>query len=109
RGACRYRPDRKLFDVGESKLMVITLIGLSGCGKSHLARRLEAERGFTLYSCDDIIEERLAEQLKPLGLAGLDGVAEWMGYPDSEGFPERQGLYLKHEREVMEEIIAQLG
>ncbi|MCB0322847.1 MAG: AAA family ATPase [Bdellovibrionales bacterium] len=89
--------------------MVITLIGLSGCGKSHLARRIAEERGFTLYSCDDIIEERLRPQLSAEGYAGLDGMAKWMGYPDAPVFAERQELYLSHERDVMHELIALLG
>lgn len=89
--------------------MVITLIGLSGCGKSHLAARMAEEKGFKLFDCDAIIEERLTEELSKLGLSGLSGVAEWMGEPDSETFAERQQRYLDLEVEVMNEILAQLG
>ncbi len=89
--------------------MVITLIGLSGCGKSHLARRIAEEKGFTLFDCDGIIEERLGKELVDLGLSGLGGVAEWMGEPDSDSFLERQERYLQLEAEVMNDILAKLG
>jgi shikimate kinase len=67
------------------------------------------ERGFTLYDCDAMIEQRLLDELTELGLSGLQGVAEWMGEPDSAHFPERQSRYLALEIEVMREIIAKLG
>lgn len=89
--------------------MVITLLGLSGCGKSHLARRIAEERGFTLYDCDALIETRLEQELSSFGLSGLSGVAEWMGEPDSTTFAERQARYLELEVEVMTSIIAKLG
>jgi shikimate kinase len=89
--------------------MVITFIGLSGSGKSYLAHRLVEEKGFTRKNCDSLIEERLASELSADGLSGLEGVAEWMGQPTSPTFKARQDLYLHHEREIMQEIIEDLG
>ncbi len=89
--------------------MVITFIGLSGSGKSYLAHRLVEEKGFTRRNCDALIEERLADELSVDGLSGLDGVAEWMGQPMQETFKSRQDLYLRHERDIMQEIIEDLG
>ncbi len=85
--------------------MVITLIGHSGCGKSHLAKRLEIERAFTRFSGDDLIEKKLASELGPLGLSSTEGLAEWMGQPYEQRFAENQKKYLAKEREVMLEII----
>lgn len=89
--------------------MVITLLGHSGCGKSHLARRLAEERSFRNMCCDDIIEKKLAEELNTLGLSSIKGVSEWMGQPYDSYSEERQAKYLACECRVMEEIISFLG
>lgn len=85
--------------------MVITLIGHSGCGKSHMAKRLENERGFTRFCCDDMIEEMLAGELRELGLSTIAGVSEWLGQPYESQFPENQKKYLERENSVMREIL----
>lgn len=89
--------------------MVITLIGLSGCGKSHLAVRLQEEKGFVRFCCDDLIEERLAAELKEQNYQSIAGVAAWMGQPYEPHFNERQQRYLECEAAVMDEIIEYLG
>jgi len=89
--------------------MVITLIGLSGCGKSHLARRLVAERGFSLRDCDALIEQRLSREIPGHSFSGLDSVASWMGQPYDAEYLEKQETYLRFEREITGEIISTLG
>ncbi len=89
--------------------MIITLIGLSGCGKSHLASRLEAERGFKRLCCDALIETELRPELESGGFEGILGVAEWMGQPYGPKYKHAQAAYLAAEERVMRKIIDSLG
>ncbi|MFA5942563.1 MAG: hypothetical protein WC798_02735 [Candidatus Paceibacterota bacterium] len=79
----------------------LTLIGMSGAGKSRWCKRLVAEAGYTALCCDDLIEERLAPILQANGFGGIEGVARWMGQPYEPYSPGRQALYLKQEESVM--------
>lgn len=87
--------------------MIVTLIGTSGSGKSYWSRRLEREGGFQRIGCDDLIERHLVAELSAAH-KGIAGVAAWMGQPNSQGFEQRQQLYLDCEHKVMEEIISSL-
>lgn len=89
--------------------MIISLIGLSGCGKSTWAQRLADERGFKRFCCDDMIESRLHEELHSSGINGIRGVAFWMGQPYEQFFPERQATYLTREAGVIAEIVQTLA
>jgi shikimate kinase len=83
--------------------MRISLIGMSGSGKSHWSTRL-AEDGFKCFCCDELISQKLApEFLKPDG-AFLD-LGEWMGFPYEPHYKERESRYLDCEKEVLTEII----
>ncbi len=86
--------------------MIITLIGMSGSGKSYWARQLENTLGFTRYCCDDVIEDLLKPELS--GQQGVYGVAAWMGMPYDKNFKERQERYLQLETDVMKEVIGLL-
>ena len=83
--------------------MVVTLIGFSGCGKSHLACKLAQHAGFQLFSCDERIEEKLAASLKRQDGSGTRRVAAWLGHPDEPGFAVRQQKYLAAEEESVRE------
>lgn len=74
----------------------IALIGMSGTGKSFWTKRL-AEAGHHAVSCDDVIERKLASTLAAGGFTGINGVAAWMGWPDSTAYAERETQYLKEE------------
>ncbi len=89
--------------------MIISLIGLSGCGKSTWAQRLAQERGFKRFCCDDMIEERLHNELFSAGINGIRGVAFWMGQPYEHFFPDRQSTYLTREAGVIAEIVQTLA
>ena len=89
--------------------MIISLIGLSGCGKSTWAERLKNERGFTRFCCDDMIEDRLHNELFSSGINGIRGVAFWMGQPYEQFFPLRQSTYLTREAGVIAEIVQTLS
>lgn len=89
--------------------MVITLVGLSGSGKSYLAKRLADEKGFTYIGCDDRIAKKLSAHLETHDLDSLTNVANWMGEPFSETYRERETQYLEFETQVLSEIVEELG
>ena len=85
----------------------IALIGMSGAGKTFWSRRI-AESGTPAISCDDRIEEKLAPRLAAGGYAGINGVAAWMGWPDSATYAERETQYLAEEISTLDEILSEL-
>jgi len=85
----------------------VALIGMSGVGKTFWAKRL-AETGHPTICCDDRIEERLKSLLANGGYTGINGVAAWMGWPDSATYFERESAYLAAEIAVLDEILSGL-
>lgn len=83
--------------------MKISLIGMSGSGKSYWSKKLE-EKGFKRICCDDLIEKRLDSELKKLGYSGISDVSKWMGQPYDKRYKKNSQKYLRFEIEVMEEI-----
>ncbi|OLE70873.1 MAG: hypothetical protein AUG74_07095, partial [Bacteroidetes bacterium 13_1_20CM_4_60_6] len=65
--------------------------------------------GHPAVSCDDKIEERLASRLRAGGYSGINGVAAWMGWPDSPNYAERESQYLSDEIAVLEEVLTNLS
>lgn len=85
----------------------VALIGMSGAGKTFWTKRL-AESGRPSISCDDRIEQRLRSRLDIGGHAGINGVAAWMGWPDSATYAERESEYLAEEIAALDEILTEL-
>ena len=85
----------------------LALIGMSGVGKTFWTRRI-AETAVAAISCDDLIEEKLAPRLKAGGFVGINGVAAWMGWPDSALYREREAEYLKEEISALDESLLPL-
>jgi len=85
----------------------LALVGMSGAGKTFWARRI-AETGVMAISCDDRIEEKLALRLREGGYSGINGVAAWMGWPDSATYAEREAQYLAQEISTLDEILTEL-
>ena len=85
----------------------LALIGMSGAGKTFWTRRL-AETGAPTVSCDDVIEEKLARRLQAGGFTGINGVAAWMGWPDSPTYAEREAEYLQVEIAALDDILSGL-
>src|SRR2546427_7765356 len=85
----------------------IALIGMSGAGKTFWSRCI-AESGIPAISCDDCIEEKLELRLASGGYSGINGVAAWMGWPDSATYAERESEYLAEEIHTLDEILTEL-
>jgi shikimate kinase len=85
----------------------IALIGMSGTGKTFWTRRL-AQAGHTSICCDDRIEQRLKPRLEGSGYTGINGVASWMGWPDSATYAQREAEYLAEEIAVLDEVLTEL-
>jgi len=85
----------------------LSLIGMSGAGKSHWAQKLAAA-GFRVISIDDRIEEKLAGELAGGGYAGIGGVAAWMGWPNQPAYREREKKYSDCEIESMREALDEI-
>jgi len=90
-----------------AKPLRIALIGMSGAGKSFWTKKL-AEAGYPALSCDDRIEQKLALRLSAGGYAGINGVAAWMGWPDSRTYVEREADYLAEEIHTLDEVLTGL-
>lgn len=87
--------------------MRLALIGMSGSGKTFWTKKL-AEKGSPAVFCDDKIEHRLAPRLGPGGYSGINGVAAWMGWPDSPAYAEREAEYLAEESHTLDEVLNEL-
>ena len=92
-----------LFD----KPLRLALVGMSGAGKSYWTKRLAAEN-IPAISCDSQIEARLAHTLQDGGFQGINGVAAWMGWPDSPEYAERESQYLAEEIASLDEVLTSL-
>jgi hypothetical protein len=92
----------------QHKPLRLALIGMSGAGKTFWSRQL-ASAGHPAISCDDKIEARLALRLAAGGYSGINGVAAWMGWPDSATYAERESQYLSDEIAVLERVLDDLA
>jgi shikimate kinase len=91
----------------QEKPLRVALIGMSGAGKTFWTKRL-AESGVPAISCDDRIEQKLAPRLAAGGYAGINGVAAWMGWPDSLTYGQRESDYLTEEIHTLDEVLTEL-
>jgi shikimate kinase len=89
------------------KPLRLALIGMSGAGKTFWTKKLAAAE-YPAVSCDDRIEQKLAARLAAGGYAGINGVAAWMGWPDSPEYTERESEYLAEEIQTLDEILTEL-
>ena len=85
----------------------LALIGMSGSGKTFWTKKL-AEKGAPAIFCDDRIEQSLAPRLGPGGHSGINGVAAWMGWPDSPTYAKREAEYLAEEIHTLDEVLHEL-
>jgi len=83
--------------------VLISLIGMSGSGKSYWSEKL-AWHGFRRFCLDALITQKLSDKLRREDLSPLS-LGEWMGFPFQDGYQEREGLYLSLEKQLMAEIL----
>ena len=84
--------------------MKLSIIGMSGSGKSYWSKKLQEEKGFKRFCCDDIIEQKLSHELKKFGYSGLHDVGKWMGQPFDPQYVKRSKKYLYFENKATYEI-----
>jgi shikimate kinase len=89
------------------KPLRLALVGMSGTGKTFWTKKL-AEHGVPAFFCDDCIEQRLASRLAAGGYSGINGVAAWMGWPDSPAYAQRESEYLTEEIHTLDEVLSEL-
>lgn len=86
--------------------MRISLIGMSGSGKSDWSAKLSVY-GFRRICCDELIAARLSQELeRPDGTTR--GLGEWMGFPYERNYQDREAQYLAWEMRVVAEIVGLL-
>jgi shikimate kinase len=86
--------------------MKITLIGMASVGKSYWSAQLEAA-GFLHLDLDELIRERLMTHLnRPATETRF--MNDWLNFPDSAGFAEREQLFLDTEATVFEYVLSVL-
>jgi shikimate kinase len=87
--------------------MIISLIGMSNIGKSHWSKKLESEAGFSRFSVDGLITDKLTNRM------GLDinesELSMWMGQPWEERYRENSKLYIDLENQATLELLSNLG
>jgi shikimate kinase len=66
------------------------LVGMSNAGKSYRSKVLQNDCGFMAYHVDDEIQ-------KSLGFATMEESSQWLGYPNSPTYAEREADYLARE------------
>src|SRR6267378_2048704 len=91
-------------ETNREKPLRLALIGMSGAGKTFWTKKLAAAE-YPAVSCDDRIEQKLAPRLAAGGYAGINGVAAWMGWPDSPAYGQRESDYLTEEIHTLDEVL----
>jgi len=87
--------------------LILSFVGMSNIGKTYCAEKLH-DVGFKHINCDDLIEAKLVPILNRLGYSGIEDVSRWMGQPYDKRFTANQEKYLSFEKEVMEDVFAQI-
>lgn len=81
--------------------MKITLIGMSTVGKSYWSDRF-VEAGFERLDLDGMIKERFENHLG--SPQTYEEMGEWLGFPENEGFGEREQQLKQIEAAVLRDV-----
>ncbi|HEY0606237.1 MAG TPA: shikimate kinase [Herpetosiphonaceae bacterium] len=85
--------------------MILTLMGMSGVGKTVCATKLAAH-GFQVIDCDALLAAKLQAIVADSGMT-LEEIGRWMGFPYEADFRRREALYLACEQNVLHDVLAQ--
>lgn len=89
--------------------MKLSLIGMSGTGKTYWSKKLEPA-GFKRFGCDDLIEAQLKLELLKAGLKnGINHVSRWLGQPFDQRHSQNSRKYLKLEHQALKQILSQIA
>ncbi len=83
----------------------VTLIGMSGIGKSYWAERLQRECAFSRLSCDQAIGKALMGLYPTLVRGEEADISQWMRNPWEPEYAARAAEYLALEAEVTQDAI----
>ncbi|MGC9963969.1 MAG: hypothetical protein ABSE08_01020 [Syntrophobacteraceae bacterium] len=83
--------------------MLLSVIGMSGSGKSYWAEKL-SRRGFRRFCLDSLIAQKISAKLGRED-GSLMTLGEWMGFPFQDGYQGREDLYLSAEKQLMTEVL----
>jgi shikimate kinase len=83
--------------------MILTLLGMSGAGKTVWATKFAAH-GFRVFDCDALIATKLQTIVGQIG-ATLEEIGRWMGFPHQADFRRREALYLACEMDILTDVI----
>jgi shikimate kinase len=87
--------------------MLLSLIGMSGSGKSFWSKKLE-QNSFEVWNCDHKIEEELEPELQKLGYKGLKDMSKWLGQPFEERYHKNSRIYLYLEQKITDSILEKI-
>jgi hypothetical protein len=104
----------------QQEAKAVTLLGMSGVGKTHLSRML-AEQGWVHYSCDYLIgtkymRDELAADAARISKKDISNLSAFIGKPgdpakgglDLAEYKRRQNLYYEAECQSLRDVIAAL-
>ena len=95
---------RRVHSKRRSTRVILTLIGMSGAGKTVWATKLAAH-GFTVCDCDALLATKLQTIAGHTG-ASLEEIGRWMGFPYQADFRLREALYLTCEMDILRDVVA---
>jgi len=84
--------------------MIISLIGMSGVGKTFWSRKLQ-KSGFMHLDCDQMIADCLGEYLDKDKNHTVSDLASWMGQPYETVYLKKSQIYLECEEKVLAKIL----
>ena len=89
--------------------MRITLIGMSGVGKSYWSNKIATDLGYAKIDCDERINAKLSEKLANFGVTSdFLSISQWRGLPFESGYQEKEALQIAIEQEIMKEVTDEL-
>jgi shikimate kinase len=78
-------------------------IGMSGIGKSHWTKQL-SQIGFSTIDCDAEVIKEVSKQAQ-MPFSTLSEAGTWLQLPHQEGYENREALFMKCEKQVIEQLL----